>query len=245
MSPGRAPSDEAPDAVAPRRPRWKPALAGIVVLLVLASPLWAPLLFRRLDFFRVRRVEIVGAHYIPPGDIVGRLRVDTLASVWDPFGPMVRRIAANPEVERVAIERRLPGTLVVHVTERTPVALVPGARGLTAYDVRGAALPIDPARTPVDAPILVAPDMAALRLLAALRQEAPELYGRVSEVRRGGGSADELVLQFAGFPVRVMKNVTVDRLADIEPVESDLARRQLRVAELDLRYRDQVIARLQ
>jgi len=37
----------------------------------------------------------------------------------------------------------------------------------------------------------------------------------------------------------------VTRLADIFPVESDLARRQLRAEELDLRYRDQVIARLQ
>ena len=33
-------------------------------------------------------------------------------------------------------------------------------------------------------------------------------------------------------------------VSDIEPVERDLARRQLRAAELDLRYRDQVIARL-
>jgi hypothetical protein len=30
----------------------------------------------------------------------------------------------------------------------------------------------------------------------------------------------------------------------VTPVEADLARRHLRVAELDLRYRDQVIARL-
>jgi len=37
----------------------------------------------------------------------------------------------------------------------------------------------------------------------------------------------------------------VDRLADIFPVENDLARRQVHVDELDLRYRDQVIARLQ
>ena len=41
-----------------------------------------------------------------------------------------------------------------------------------------------------------------------------------------------------------MTTVTLARLGDIEPVERDLARRQLRAAELDLRYRDQVIARL-
>jgi len=40
-------------------------------------------------------------------------------------------------------------------------------------------------------------------------------------------------------------DVTPERLAEIFPVEADLARRQARVAELDLRFRDQVIARLQ
>jgi len=39
--------------------------------------------------------------------------------------------------------------------------------------------------------------------------------------------------------------VSVERLSDIFPVESDLIRRRANVAELDLRYRDQVIARLQ
>jgi hypothetical protein len=42
-----------------------------------------------------------------------------------------------------------------------------------------------------------------------------------------------------------MDDVTARRLAEIYPVEGDLARRRARVAELDLRYRDQVIARLQ
>jgi len=47
------------------------------------------------------------------------------------------------------------------------------------------------------------------------------------------------------WPVRAMADVTPQRLAEIYPVENDLTRRQARVAELDLRYRDQVIARLQ
>jgi hypothetical protein len=37
----------------------------------------------------------------------------------------------------------------------------------------------------------------------------------------------------------------VERLADIFTFENELARRQVRVGEIDLRYRDQVIARLQ
>ena len=42
-----------------------------------------------------------------------------------------------------------------------------------------------------------------------------------------------------------LSTVTADRLAEITAVEDDLARRHVAVAELDLRYRDQVIARLQ
>jgi len=51
--------------------------------------------------------------------------------------------------------------------------------------------------------------------------------------------------QSAALRVRVPVGLSVERLADIFPVETDLARRQAHVDELDLRYRDQVIARLQ
>jgi cell division protein FtsQ len=46
------------------------------------------------------------------------------------------------------------------------------------------------------------------------------------------------------IPVRTLADVTLDRLADLELVEHDLMRRRLRAWELDLRYRDQVIARI-
>ena len=56
--------------------------------------------------------------------------------------------------------------------------------------------------------------------------------------------ADQIVLQISELSVRAMTNVTLARLGDIDPVQRDLARRQLHAAEIDLRYRDQVIARL-
>lgn len=223
--------------------RFKLALFGIALLLVLTSPLWAPLLMRRMDFFRVRRVEIVGARYLSPSDILARLHVDTTASVWDPTAPLVARVAAHPEIQSVAIRRKLPGTLVVTVTERVPVALVPTSGGLRAYDARGVQLPIDLTRATVDAPVLAQRDLPLLRLLGVMRSGLPSLYRRVNAVRRTGPS--DLLLELTGQPVRVMQNVSLERLADIDPVEADLKKRQLRVTELDLRFRDQVIARLQ
>ena len=108
----------------------------------------------------------------------------------------------------------------------------------------------------VDLPVVVQRDAqgdtALLHLLGELRDDEPRLYARVSEARRVGKG--ELALQLTApsetaaggvLPVRAMADVTVARLAELYPVEQDLARRGLRVAEIDLRYRDQVIARLQ
>lgn len=224
------------------RHRVRLGLAAAAILLVAGAPWWGPFIMRRMSFFRVRKVEIVGARYVSVADILDRLRVDTTASVWDAPGPLARRVGTHPQVRSVAIRRRLPGTLIVEVEENLPVALIPSADGFRVLDARGVALPIDLAKMPVDAPVISERDLGVLRLLSALRTRSPALYARVSEVRLSG--PDEFLLVLRDVPVRAMRGVTPERLADIEPVEEDLGRRRLRAAEIDLRYRDQVIARL-
>ena len=240
-----ASEDAAEEADAPPfLARWRLVLALVGIIILLASPLWAPPSLAHLEFFRVRKVEVVGARYTPVDDVLRRLRVDTTRSVWDPLGPLADRVRAHPQVESVTVRRRLPGTLVVTLTERRPVALAATAEGLRAFDERGVQLPLDPSRTPVDVPIVAAPPRvtAVYHLLGAMQRDTPRLYGRVSSIR--AVDADEMVLDVAGLSVRALTSVTLARLSDIEPVERDLARRQQRAAELDLRYRDQVIARL-
>ena len=233
-----------PSPGAPRLARWQFVLGGVLLSSVLTSPLWGPLALRPFAFFRVRKIEILGARYAPATDVLQRLQVDTMRSVWDPLGPLVERVQSHPQIAHVVVTRKLPGTLVVEITERRPVALVPSANGLTAVDERGRFLPLDPSRTPIDAPVVTAPlrDTAVYHLLGTMQRDAPRLYAQVSSITRVG--ADELVLRIADVPVRAMTSVTLVRLSDIEPVERDLARRQRRASELDLRYRDQVIARL-
>jgi cell division septal protein FtsQ len=223
--------------------RPKIALGAIAALLVIASPLYVPLLFRRMAFFHVRRIEILGARYVPPSDILARLHVDTLASVWDPTAPLVKRVMTHPGIRSAVIHRKLPGTLVIDVTERLPVALVPTPGGLRGYDERGVLLPLDPARSRPDAPIIAQRDTLLLRLLAQMRVGLRPLYDRVSAARRVADG--ELLLELTSVPVRVRTDVTLNRLAEIEPIEADLARRQVHVTEIDLRFRDQVIARTQ
>ena len=228
-----------------RARRWVlPAAVALAAFVVLLSPWWGPQLLRHLSFFRVRRVEVVGLRYVEAREILDRLRVDTTASIWDDVAPLEARVAQHPLVQRVAIDRNMPGTLVVHLVEHAPVALVPGTTGFRAYDARGIALPIDLTKVDVNAPILARPDTPVLQLLGVARTDAPAFYARLSEVRRELPSG-ELVFVLDSTAVRARADITLARLADVELVEQDLARRRLRAVELDLRYRDQVIARLQ
>ena len=225
------------------RSRLKRGAAALGVLVLLASPWWARLIASQLSFFRVRRVEIVGVRYLAPSDILARLRVDTTRSVWDDPTPLEQRVAAHPQVASVSIGRKLPGTLVVNVVENMPIAMVSTETGFLVFDERGRQLPLDPSKVPVDLPIAARRDTALFRLLARVKSERPNVYSRLDDVARVGDR--EVLLHFKTLQVRAMLDVTPDRLAEIFPVEADLAKRQARVAELDLRFRDQVIARLQ
>lgn len=215
---------------------------GALAVVVLATPWWGPSLLSTLDFFRVRRVEFIGLRYGDAGQLTELLALDSTASVWMPLEPLEERVAAHPMVISVRVSRKLPATFRVVVEERVAIALVSGPEGLRPVDAFGEPLPIDPSATPIDVPVVSTPDSALFALLDRIRADAPSLWSRLSSARRRGARDYQLMLD--DLSLRTPADVTVARLRDILPVEADLARRRLRATELDLRYRDQVIARL-
>jgi cell division septal protein FtsQ len=245
-----------------RKPGWKILGALFLIALIMAGAWGARAGARQMAFFHVRSVEIRGARYLRPNEIVARLQIDTLTSLWDDLEPLRQRVKRHPQVSEARIERRMPGTLVVIVQENLPVALVQTPAGLLPFDSLGRQLPIDPARTNLDLPIVASTDPVLLKLVGAIRAAEPRVFARIEEARRAGrdeilltlspsaesearAAGDTTTLQRKSLRVRLPIGLSVERLADIFPVERDLARRQARVGEIDLRYRDQVIARLQ
>jgi cell division septal protein FtsQ len=242
------------------RPGWKVLGGLLLVALVMAAAWGVRASARQMAFFRVRSVEIRGVRYLQPAEVLARLKADTLMSLWDDLEPLRQRVLHHPQVSDVTITRRMPGTLVVTVKENQPVALIQSATGLLPYDSLGRQLPIDPSSTNLDLPIVATRDPVLLKLVGAIRIAEPQVFARIEDVRRTGRDEILLTLSSGGahamspndsaisgetLRVRVPIGLSVDRLADIFPVERDLVRRQVHVGELDLRYRDQVIARLQ
>ena len=222
-----------------RRGRLAMALAGAAVLLtMLTVPWWG----RYLAFFRVHNVEVRGTRFIRAADIAARLDVDTTHSIWLSLDSLEARVERHPQVQDARIRRWLPSTLIVEITESLPIAFVPVGSGLRAYDEKGTALPLDPSRVPIDLPIIQSADTGVLRLLADLKADRPDLFARISEVRMSG--KDQLRIELLEVAVLAMRTVSAERFDELSSVERDLARRRIVPVELDLRFKDQVIARV-
>lgn len=161
---------------------------GVVVLLACAA-FWA---WRRTQSdarFAVRHIEIDGAVHTP------RTSVDRIARRYvgvNLFQIDIARVQADLGglgwISGIDIEKKLPDTLRIKITERTPVALVRRGEQLSYADERGIPFAaLSPLAGDDDLPLITdasGPELArAVALLRDLRSGDREIYSRISEVR--------------------------------------------------------------
>jgi cell division protein FtsQ len=231
-------------------------LAGAGLLLgaaIATAPLWAPPRLQGLESFAVQRVEVSGTRLLAPQEVLALLAAGN-GSVWDDLAVHESRLAEHPVIAEARVTRRLPGTLRVRVHEKQPVALLEG-RSLRLATADGEVLPIDPARVPLDLPLVRGErrvedlDQAVREVLAELGRLAaidPTLGSRISEIRMS--SPGEMIALLVEPSVEVVLPVGADlsRLLQLRAVLVELARDGRAggsPARVDLRFHDQVVVR--
>jgi cell division septal protein FtsQ len=213
-------------------------LAGVVTIGLAANA--APELLQRLDYFRVRRVEIAGLQYLAPARVIAALGLETDATVFDDLAAAGRGVAALPGVISAEVQRRLPGTLEIEVVEAVPVALAPRSGGLALLDSSGTVLPFDPAVSAPDLPVAATADRRIARVLARVQEHDPLLFARVRTAWR---VRDDVLLDVDGRRLWFGPAVTAEDIRAVMAVAQDLARQGRTYEELDGRYAGQVIVR--
>ncbi len=148
-----------------------------------------------MKLFRVTDVAFTGLDYLDRAEATKLLRLDPDASIWSDTGKWEQRLAESPLVETVRVRRRMPGTLVVQVTERRPVALVPTPT-LEPVDARGVRLPIDPARRRLDLPVMLIDERPA-RLTRLLPSRGRKLAAEVARLQDADTAFVQLVSEVA------------------------------------------------
>ena len=207
-----------------------------------------------MELFRVADVRLEGASFLTLAQAVESLDLAPDASIWDDTEPLEAALEAHPLVRDARIGRRPPGTLVLTVAERVPVALVPSPT-LEPVDVTGSRLPIDPALHRLDLPVirpwapgaseLTPEQLRGLALeVVRLADADPEFFGVLSDLSRDerGG-----VVVRAGDPevtIRYEAPLPAQRLKEGLLVLEDASRRPGSAPSvIDLRYIDQVVVR--
>lgn len=219
----------------------RPGWVALYALLLATLSWWvAPKLLRRIDFFRVRRVEIIGLEYLGRDVVLRGLGLPKRASVFDDKAPWVRRAQAIPGVATAEVSRRLPGTVRVTIIEVAPVALVPGRDGLAPMDAEGHLLPFDPSVSAPDLPLAPRADSLVGRLLGQVRATDPALFAQVGSAEREGAW---VVLAVARRRLLFRPDASVETIRAVTAVAQDLARLGKKWTELDGRWAGQVIVR--
>jgi cell division septal protein FtsQ len=212
--------------------------SGVVVVLVLAGVGGFKLL-RKLSFFSVKRVELVGGHYLTPAAVAHALAVPKGTSIFDGTKALARRVAQMGGVLEARVTRRLPGTIRVIVREAEPVALTERSGRLVLLDQTGRELPFDPTRPAEDLP-LAEPDSAVAGLLARLRESEPELFAKVE---RGSRVKRDVALDLAAGRLWFRAGASSEEIRQLVLVADYLARRGRTWRELDARFASRIVVR--
>lgn len=95
-------------------------------------------LFLRSSYFVIEQVKIEGLNQIPEKEIE-RLSMEAIGQnlLLVEQDRIKQKVSLHPLVESVELKRKLPKTLVIHIKERTTVALVRVSRGVVEVDGTG------------------------------------------------------------------------------------------------------------
>jgi len=100
--------------------RWAKTLA-LVALPVLLLAGFAAATYTPL--FRLRDIRVEGTQSLLPGEVITRAGIGSGTNVFHlDTGSIVSALEADPWIRSATVERHLPGSVVITVQERTPIA---------------------------------------------------------------------------------------------------------------------------
>jgi cell division protein FtsQ len=97
-------------------------------------------LFLRSSYFDVKEFQVEGNLRVSREEIVARSGQNSPGIFAFDVDKASDLIESSPWIESAYVTRRLPGTIVIRVTERTPVAFTPAGDAIWLVDVLGRVL---------------------------------------------------------------------------------------------------------
>lgn len=194
--------------------------------------------------FALAEVQIDGLGHVAPQWVdraLAPLRGRNLPRLE--LGEVTGRLAANPWVEAVTVEKRLPRSLRVALVEKRPAALLRRGHELFYLDTAGGVIaPYDPADGAADL-LLISVAAGAERELphafafaGELAVSAPAISAGLSEIAVLGDGDFQVFSAALPFPVLLRRGPLAERMALLAEWLPELRRRYPKLDAVDLRF---------
>jgi cell division protein FtsQ len=195
-----------------------------------------------LSGFRVQQVLVRGRARIPQEDLLMHLNIDDNAPIFDiDLAKARENIAEIPWIKDVAVSRQLPDTVIVSITERTPVALWQYQKKISAIDADGVALTSDGLEQFRQLPLVVGAEAPARATeIVALLTAEPTIAAQFQSAVRIGDRRWDLKLK-NGITVKLPENdveLAISRLARGQQTKDLLGKN---ITTIDLRIPDKLV----
>jgi len=160
----------------------------VLAFAVIAAGFWIWQHTQSDSRFAVKDVEITGAKHTPRAALASVTSGYTGTNLFKiDIARVQNDLRGLSWVSRIDIEKKLPNTLRINVTERTPVALVRAGDRIQYVDEQGVTFAeLSPEVGDDDLPLIANADgvelQRAVTFVRALRTSDPLLYSRISEV---------------------------------------------------------------
>ena len=143
--------DEIPKKKEPKqkKPKKKSKLKKLFIIVLVIAAL---ILISKLSFFSIKNIETVGNNYLPKEKIIEISEVNLGDNIFG-VGKLrtIDLLEANPYIEEVNIDKKLPSTLVFKIVEREPAFIITNGERYAYISSQGYILEIvdtDPLKLP-------------------------------------------------------------------------------------------------
>ncbi|MBI3004024.1 MAG: FtsQ-type POTRA domain-containing protein [Ignavibacteriales bacterium] len=232
---------------------WLWALLVMTLGLIAFSNYWKSSL-------KLKEIVIEGTRIVDKNELLQLSQVQTGTLLYDvDLTAVQKNVLSHHYVKDVTVERNLPSSIRVSITERLPLALVNGSE-IKYLDEEGVVLPHSVSKALFDLPVLSGVPASvtmklgsrignqdvqeALSILSTAKLVSRELFHLISEVqiRRG-----DIVLYSAewGVPIIFGRGEAPAKLVRLETFWNEIVRERgaQNLQYVDLRYDDQVVVR--
>ena len=223
--------------------------------------------------FMLNTIEVVGNLAVGKEEIITISSLERGRNIWSAdLEATERRLMLDRRFEQVALTRRLPGTVVVRVQERQPIAFVQLDR-LYGVSERGELIPLTPGNGLPDLPVITvdassyrrapdaepsrdrsfemlrdamrdSPELArALYLMRVLKTISPGMFDELSEIHVSSPDDPIAYMIEGGLAIRFGTGRYLRKIEMLRRTMERLEADAIRTRLIDLRFKDQVIVR--